>query len=158
MTKKIIFFIIFPLFLSLAQVSFVSQFSFRNSLPNAAFVYLIFLCFVFGSKRWLVLLSGAITGFIFDCFSSYFFGFYSLIFLTVLALAYYLLNILDKKKTVSFVFYLLSLLFAHQFVVSLAYFFIHRKIFLNLGGIIYNFLLAMMIYFIYVFFKKRFKN
>jgi len=86
MIKKSLFLIIFIYFLTLFQVSFLSQFNFWGIVPNYVLLFVIFIN-IFekqeGEIGLIVTLSGGIFMDIFSFSSIYFFGFYTIVFLLV---------------------------------------------------------------------------
>lgn len=159
MIKKIFLLIIFPLFLVLIQSSLMIHYSFGNSLTNIVLIYFILLTyFLKDSKN--IFFAALASGFFLDFLSTHFFGLYVIIFIILAAISKYLSSALEKKNILSFILYSGLLIIFHQFL-TIVFFLIKAKekvFFWNIWGLIQSFFTAIIIYFIYDFFKKRIKN
>jgi rod shape-determining protein MreD len=159
MIKKIIFTIFFIFLLTLLQVSFFAHFRIKGASPNILLIAFALISFFSKPKSNFIFLVAISSGLFLDIFSSSFFGLYSLIFI-ILALINKKLSIsIEKKTTFSLVLILLASLFFYQLALTLfRLIFQNKYLFFNIWSLLYDFILGLILYFIYVFCRKRIKS
>lgn len=155
--KKFLALIVFFYFLSLFQTSFLVPFNISGKLPNLILVFVIFFVILESPKDNFSFFVAFAGGFYIDIFSSHFLGL-SIIFLLLLTLLIKQMGALLTKMTV-FWFSLFSFIALitynafSQLVFNYSRFFFEFKALLSIE-IIYNFIILMIIFCLYSFFKK----
>jgi rod shape-determining protein MreD len=159
--QRLILLPILFIILAILQATFFSHFAIKHSLPNIVLLFFVLICFLkknIAKTNFLHILA-ILAGMFLDFFSSTIFGLYTLIFLALSFSIQKLLILLAKKNFLTFSLLLLFALLFFQ-LGQLLFFLIFEKEYLsfNLVELIYNFILGVIFYSIYVVYKKTIKS
>ncbi|MBU3964600.1 hypothetical protein KJ562_02700 [Patescibacteria group bacterium] len=141
---KIIISLIVFYFLAVFQASYLIHFKIVGGIWNPILVAIIFLNFFEKYKDKSGLVMGGLAGFYLDLFSSYFFGFFTLIGILVAFAIKSIKPLLETKRFISFALVLFSCLLFYEISITLAM--VTRGLSFNVFSIIINFLAGIIIY------------
>lgn len=168
MFKKTLYFIFIIIF-ALWQISFLSQFNFFNKSFNLILVFIILITLIKNYKN--ALLTAIISGLIFDLFSVFGFGIYTLAFLSSVLITNYLFKkYFARRSSFSIIIIMVSGTLVYHLVIlifsSLAYWLNWNNFHLIINGtylisllnqIFFNTLILLLIFILSRYFLKKFR-
>lgn len=158
MIQKRIITIIFLFFLVVLQSTFFAHLNIKGASPNFVLIIFILVAFFSHPKSNFLYILAPISGIFLDFFSVSF-GIHFITF-SVLALVLKKFSSLIARKDILTVSVLLLIsLIVYQIVIIFFYsVFSGIKVNFSFGGLIYNLILGLIFYYLYVFYKKKIKS
>ncbi|MFA5349683.1 MAG: hypothetical protein WC309_04970 [Candidatus Paceibacterota bacterium] len=154
--KYILIFLLGILILLIGQ-SYVGQLNISRAAINLALIIGILICF-FSKDDFFNLISFAYLAFIAEI-NSFYYGFNFLTFLIIWLIVKYAIRSISQKNILSFLFISFIGCLTYQLLFFVYSFFADNIArFFNWQSLIYNFLILVLIYFIYDFAKKKISN